>query len=250
MKVSRYVSLAKGWCFGMLACATPLLFSLNATAQESVSTSQDTHKISFSLGEMFTFFFLMLGPLKILGPFVQITGKGDAKFGRRLAIRAFLVSCVSLILAALIGENSIRRYHIRVAVLAIAGGILLFLVALRTVMEQFDTGNNASPKEYEPDMRLAVAPLAFPTIVTPYGVAAVIIFMALTPEFGAKSVIYLALLILMGLNLFAMLAAKPILKYLGMPLLLLGTVLGVIQVALGLSIIFRGLQALGIGTGN
>jgi small neutral amino acid transporter SnatA (MarC family) len=250
MKVSRYVSLAKGWCFRMLACATPLLFSLNAMAQESTSVSQDPHKFSFNLGEMFTFFFLMLGPLKILGPFVRITSKGDAKFARRVAIRAFVVSCVSLILAALIGENSLRRYHIRVAVLAIAGGIILFLVALRTVMEQFDTGNNASPKEYEPDMHLAIAPLAFPTIVTPYGVAAVIIFMALTPEFAAKSEIYIALLVLMVLNLIAMLAAKPILKYLGMPLLLLGTVLGVIQVALGLSMIFRGLQALGIGTGN
>ena len=250
MKVSRYVSLAKKWCFGILACATPMLFSLNAMAQESVSTNQDTHKISFNLGEMFTFFFLMLGPLKILGPFVRITRKGDAKFARRVAIRAFLISCVSLILAALIGETFLRRYHIHIAVLAIAGGIILFLVALRTIMEQFDTGNDASPKEYEPDMHLAVAPLAFPTIVTPYGVAAVIIFMAVTPELGAKSEIYVALLVLMVLNLIAMLAAKPILKYLGMPLLLLGTVLGVIQVALGLNIIFRGLQALGIGTGK
>jgi small neutral amino acid transporter SnatA (MarC family) len=46
-------------------------------------------------------------------------------------------------------------------------------------------------------------------------------------------------------NLIAMLFARPILKYLQMPLMLFGTVLGIIQVALGLSITIRGLQNIG-----
>jgi multiple antibiotic resistance protein len=124
---------------------------------------------------------------------------------------------VSLLLAAVIGENSLRKYDIRVAVLAIAAGVILFLVALRTVMEEFGGGSNVSQKEYEPDMRLAGSPLAFPTIITPYGVAAVIVCMALTPEYVAKIEIFGALLGLMVLNLITMLFAKPLIKYLGMP---------------------------------
>ena len=98
----------------------------------------------------------------------------------------------------------------------------------------------------EPSLRLAISPLAFPTIVTPYGIAAVIICVSLTPDLLTKSAIFGALLGLMLLNLVAMLYARPVLKYLGMPMQLLGTVLGIIQVALGLQIILAGLRRLGI----
>lgn len=106
----------------------------------------------------------------------------------------------------------------------------------------------AGKQEHELSLRLAVSPLAFPTIVTPYGVAAVIVFMTLTPDFTTRSEIFLVLLGLMLLDLVAMLFAKPILKYAGMPLQLLGTVLGITQVALGLQIIVMGLRGLGLGS--
>ena len=215
-----------------------------AQAQESVATT--TQQVpSFSLGQMFTFFFLMLGPIKILGPFAQITRKADAALTRRIAIRAFLYSCAALVLAVVIGEEFLRKFNIRVPVLAIAAEIILFLVALRAVLEQFDMDPDATPKQYEPDMRYAASPLAFPTIVTPYGVATVIVCMALTPDYLDKVEIYSVLLGLMVVNLVAMLFARPILKYLQMPLMLFGTVLGIIQVALGISITLRGLQNAG-----
>lgn len=54
----------------------------------------------------------------------------------------------------------------------------------------------------------------------------------------------------MVLNLVAMLFAKQVLKYAGMPMQLLGTVLGIIQVALGLQIIVMGLRGLGLLQGG
>lgn len=195
--------------------------------------------------EMFAFFFLMLGPLKILGPFVQMTRNADAVFARKLAVRAFFVSCASLVFAALLGESALRRYHISVPVLAIAAGIILFLVALKTVLQQFDSSDQA-PREYAPSLRLSVTPLAFPTIVTPYGIAAVIICMTLTPDFLTRGAIFGALLVLMLVNLVAMLFARPLLKYAGMLMEILGAVLGIIQVALGLQIIVMGLWGLGV----
>jgi len=224
----------------LFACVVPI--RLLAGQDPTPSEPHLIHTITMS--EMFTFLFLMLGPIKILGPFVRLTRKSDETFAKRLAIRAFLFSCAALAFAAFLGERSMRKYHISVPVLAIAAGIILFLVALQTVMQQFDS-NGAAHREYEPSMRLAVSPLAFPTIVTPYGVAAVIVFMTLTPDFVTRSEIFGALLVLMLLNLVAMLFAKPALKYAGMPLQLLGTVLGIIQVALGVQIIVAGLRGLG-----
>lgn len=226
-----------------LVCLLPLFPASRIFAQEPMPAAVGSRLISPS--DMFAFFFLMLGPLKILGPFVQMTRNADAVFARRLAVRAFLVSCVSLVFAALIGEHSMRRYHISVPVLAIAAGIILFLVALRTVMQQFDASDQ-SPREYEPSLRLAVSPLAFPTIVTPYGIAAVIICVTLTPDILTRGAIFGALLGLMLVNLVAMLFARPALKYAGMPMQIIGIVLGIIQVALGLQVIVAGLRGLGV----
>jgi len=59
---------------------------------------------------------------------------------------------------------------------------------------------------------------------------------------GSSGAIVGAFLGLLLLNLFA----RPILKYLGMPMQIIGIVLGIIQVALGLQVIATGLQALGV----
>lgn len=199
---------------------------------------------TLTMKEIFAFLFLMLGPLKILGPFAQLTAGCDGIFTRRLAVRAIIISCASLAFVALIGEKSMSNYHISVPVLAIAAGIILFLVALRTVLQQFDFYQPATQHQEDKSLRLAVTPLAFPIIVTPYGIAAVIIFMSLTPDLVTRGEIAAVLLALMSLNLVAMLFARPILKYAGMPMQLLGIVLGIIQVALGLQIIVAGVRQL------
>jgi multiple antibiotic resistance protein len=233
----------------VLFCIAALLYGPSALARAAAVPSQAP--LSLSFGEMFTAFFLMLGPLKIVGPFVQMTRKADAAFARRLAFRAFAFSCAALLIVAIVGENSLRRYHISLPVLGVTTGLILFLAALRTVMQEFDATAKAPAKEYEPDPQLALFPLCFPTIVTPYGIAAVIVCTALTSDYLAKGEIYAALLGLMVLNLVAMLFAKPILKHLGLIMVLVGTILSVIQVALGLAIIFRGLRGLGfVGDGS
>ena len=222
---------------------TELLRATAAMAQSGGAAQAPTREVTLS--EMFAFFFLMLGPIKILGPFVQMTRKCDAVFRSRLAFRACVVSCISLFFAALLGETALRRFRISIPVLAIAAGIILFLVALRTVLQQFDA-EEVRPREYEPSLRLAVSPLSFPTIVTPYGIAAVIICMTLTPDLLTRGVVLGALVGLMLVNLVAMLFAGPILKYAAVPLQILGIVLGIIQVALGLQIIVNGLRTLAV----
>lgn len=235
--------------FFLASCASAAFLSL-AALPAAAASSDSAPSYHFSFRAMFTFFFLMLGPLKILGPFVQLTRTATPPFTRRLAFRACFFSSLALLATAFIGESAMKRYHVSVEVLAITAGIILFLVALNTVLQQFNSAPTAPPDPStpatEPTLHLALSPLTFPVIVTPYGVAAVIICVALTPDVLAKGEIFAALFGLMLLNLVAMLYAKVILKYAAMPLQLIGTVLGVIQVALGLQIIVAGIRNLDI----
>jgi multiple antibiotic resistance protein len=202
----------------------------------------------FPVAQIFTFLFLMLGPFKIIGPFAKVTKGSDAATTRRIALWATLFSSLALAFAAVLGERSISSYGIPVPVLALAAGIILFLVALIHVLEQFTSPEPGSDETRTPApmpaMKVALTSLAFPTIVTPYGIAALVVFMALSPDLQGRLVITAVLLVIMLLNLVVMLVTKRLLPVLALVLPILGAVLGVVQVALGLQIIINSLRAL------
>jgi len=194
---------------------------------------------------IFSFSFLMLGPIKIVGPFASITKCADAALTRRLAIRAIFFASLALLVAAIAGEAFLGSFDISIPVLVLAAGIVLFLVALQGILQQFAPPvYPASEPAPTPTLAMAITPIAFPTIVTPYGIAAVIVFLALSPDNGARLKIGAIMLVVMALNLVAMLLARSILRVMGLVLQILGVVLGIIQVAVGLDLIVTAVNAL------
>ena len=138
----------------------------------------------------------------------------------------------------------LENFDISLPVLALTGGVILFLVALRTVLQQ-STG--AVERRPQPELKLALRPLAFPTIVTPYGIAAVIVFATLAGgKYGAVSMVTGIVLLILILDWAAMLFAESILKWVGTTLPVLAVVLGVTQIALGLQVILHSLSMIGV----
>lgn len=190
----------------------------------------------------------MLGPFKVVGPFVKMTKGADDKLIRRIVWRAILFSCASLLVAALLGETIVEKYGIPLPVIALTGGIILFLVALQGILQQFKMQPHQEDNAIL-SLDMAINPLAFPTLVTPYGIAAVIVFMALSQGVEDRLIIAGMLIGIMSMNLVMMLFVKKILYFKGAFLLILGAVLGIVQAALGLQIINNALrQVLSMGS--
>jgi multiple antibiotic resistance protein len=100
-------------------------------------------------------------------------------------------------------------------------------------------------------MHLALNPLAFPVIVTPYGIAALIVFATLAAgDRGAGLSIAGIVLVILAMDWVAMIFAEPILKWLGTALQILAVVLGIAQVAIGLQVIFQSLRMLALVFGE
>ena len=140
------------------------------------------------------------------------------------------------------------NFNVSVPVLALAGGLVLFLVALQTVLQQ-TLGSGAAVRQFEgaPGMHLALNPLAFPTIVTPHGIAALIVFATLANgDRSAELSIAAIVLVILAMDWAAMIFAERILKWLGTALQILAVVLGIAQVAIGLQVIFQSLRLLGL----
>ena len=201
-----------------------------------------------TIGEMLVLFFLLLGPIKIVGPFVKLTHGAEPRLYRQLAVRGVLLAAGALGAAAILGGKALENFHIQVPVLAITGGLILFLTALDMIIRQFRGSVGADAQDAPLSLSLAVSPLAFPIIVTPAGIAAVIIIMTLNRDLAGKLTIGLLLLMILILDLISMLYARAILKWLALPLYILGVVLGVIQVALGLNIMLVNLSRIGVFT--
>jgi multiple antibiotic resistance protein len=203
------------------------------------------------LGQVFTILLLMLGPFKMVGRFLQVTKDADAALTRQVALRATVFSAMALLVAGFLGEFFLGRYGVPLPVLALAGGIILFLVALKNILEQFETpepqedGRPLTPQEA---LKSAVIPLAFPSIVTPYGIAILIVFIAFTPTLEGRLAIGAVVLGIVAANLAIMLLARRLRGVLFLVLPILGAVLGVIQVGIGLQIINGALRMIGAPT--
>ena len=89
-----------------------------------------------------------------------------------------------------------------------------------------------------------------PMVLTPYGLAAVIVLLVLSPGAGRTGVIVATLVVVMLLNLLTMVFVRPLLRTVGPVLLAIGIVLGVLQLALSVQIILAALHGLGVLDGH
>jgi multiple antibiotic resistance protein len=193
------------------------------------------HTYTLDLAKVFLFFFIMLGPLKIIGPYVAITHAIPDAERRSIPWKVAGIATVAVLVGGLIGERLMRKWNITPGVMELAGAVVFLLVALRMVLAQYAEPMAPAPAQAHttPVMRLV-----FPVVVTPYGVATFITLMAVSADVSRTSGIVAMVLLVMVLNLLAMLFAHQIMRWVTpLPLQVLGAVLGILQVALALQII-------------
>jgi multiple antibiotic resistance protein len=197
------------------------------------------------LPEVFTFFFIMLGPLRTIAPFATLTAGRSQAESRKIAVRAIGLATLTVLLASLFGRAILIKWHVAIGELAVAGGILFFLVALKIVLDPYSQSTHGSEATAQtPASAAELTRKLVPIIVTPWGIAAVIFFLTVRPD---ETWPIVAILIgVMALDLLAMLFARPILRVLGFPLQLVETVLSVLQVALSVELVVFGIKLVAI----
>jgi multiple antibiotic resistance protein len=197
----------------------------------------------FGTGEIFVLFFVTLGPFKLLGPFEQQTRDLSPSALRGIALRAFVIGLAAVIVGGTLGTTLAAKWRISIPAIEIATGLTLFLVAIRLVMAGYEPAPPPQPLPGAP--MAATLRLTFPLVVSPYGIAALIALLAATDDPAMIRATYMILVIVMALNFLSMLYVRTIMR--GPTLLVLqvlGAVLGVLQVALAVQIIIRGLRGL------
>jgi multiple antibiotic resistance protein len=194
-----------------------------------------------------TIFFLTLGPIKIIASFAKLTHSFDLKFKREVAVKGILVASGICLFVALLGQNMLRNYNISLEALRLAAGLVLLLSALNSIFPTVQPANQ--PVSQPTAIQLAISPVATPMVVPPVGIAAILIFVMLTPEYpGMDFAIAKGLLTMLALDFLVMFLIDKILKVPGLMMVLqvFGSVLVFFQVALAMQTILGTLKSLGV----
>jgi multiple antibiotic resistance protein len=201
-----------------------------------------------SWGDIFILFFLTLGPLKAILPFARATRGTDLDFQRTVAWRSIAIATVIAVVVALLAPLVLTNWHVSPPAVSITAGIILFVQALRMVMQAPPAPGSATPQTSPspPSPAIAVFPLAIPAILTAPGIAAIAVIISLNKHDLANMAIVIGLLLgVMVLNLLTLWNNETILKHgLAGILPVVGWVLAVLQAALAVQIIIHAWRVL------
>jgi len=200
--------------------------------------------------ELFTTAFITLAV--IIDPpgcapiFASLTSGTDAIHRRNMAIRsAFLAWCI-LMFFALLGEPLLRTLGISLSAFRLAGGIMLFMIALDMVFERRTERREERAKEIEgtPEAEdISVFPMAIPMIAGPGSIASVMLLTARADGVAQDVTVLLAMTVVILLTLVALLAAGPLMRLIGAKLeAMITRILGVILAALAAQFVLDGLE--------
>ena len=167
--------------------------------------------------KFFVLLFVVVEPVTLVPLFAALTDGASESYKRRMSIKAVLVSGIVLALFALGGSSFIRMMGISIDAFRIAGGVMLFLIALEMVFARESGTKTTREEKSEVQQRadISVFPLAFPFIAGPGALATVLLtFGTLKPgallTIGLLAVIALVLVITLALMLLTPLVNRAI----------------------------------------
>jgi multiple antibiotic resistance protein len=127
--------------------------------------------------KFFVLFFVVVEPISLVPLFAALTDGANEVFRRRMALKAVLIAGAVFLLFAVGGAAFLRVMGISIDAFRIAGGVMLFLIALEMVFAR-ESGTRTTSEELDENLKrtdIAVFPLAFPFIAGPGSLAIVLL---------------------------------------------------------------------------
>ncbi|HEY8605185.1 MarC family protein [Tsuneonella suprasediminis] len=195
----------------------------------------------------FVTLFVVIDPPGCAPIYAGLTKGATAAQTRHMAIRACVIAMAILLVFALFGKALLGALHIELDAFRIAGGIMLFVIALDMVFEKRTQRRedrvemvNSTPEIED----VSVFPMAMPMLAGPGAIASVMLLTSKAPGFQGTLVVLGALAAIMAITLAALLAAGPMMRAFGSNVeAVITRLLGVLLAALAAQYVIDGLRA-------
>lgn len=190
--------------------------------------------------------FVVIDPPGCAPIYAGLTAGASRGQARAMAVRACVIATAILLIFALVGENLLGALHIELDAFRIAGGIMVFLIALDMVFEKRTQRREERAEKIRetPEVEdVSVFPMAMPMIAGPGSIATIMLLMGRADGTQQTLAILAALGAVMVLTLLALIAAGPLLKLLGARVeAVITRLLGVLLAALAAQYVIDGVK--------
>lgn len=122
--------------------------------------------------------FLVLDPLGNIPLFLSVLRNFDPKRKRKIILRELCIALAVLLVFLFVGKYILQYLQIQEPTLSIAGGIILFMIAIKMIFPISKGDFDEEPKKEEP----FIVPLAIPLVAGPSAMTTVLLLVTAEPS--------------------------------------------------------------------
>jgi multiple antibiotic resistance protein len=193
----------------------------------------------------FIVFFVVIEPVSLVPIFGALTRGGEPGYRTRMAWKSVAISAGIFIVFALLGDWLLRLLGISVAAFKIAGGLLLFLLAVDMVLARESGLRSTTVREQEEAKYredISVFPMAFPLITGPGALATLLLLTADTADALEFALVLGMGLLALAVTLGFLLSTRPLMRVMGVTGgSVVSRLLGVVLSALAVQYVVNGI---------
>ena len=197
-------------------------------------------------GSALVTFLVIIDPPGCAPIFASLTRGTSLAHRRAMAIRSSLIAWAILMFFALLGRPLLQWLGISLASFRIAGGILLFYIAMEMVFERRTERREKRAESIEGTSEaedISVFPMAMPMITGPGSIASAMLWVSRAEGLAAVAVVLAAITVVILITLATLLASGPLMRLIGDKVeAAITRILGVILAALAAQFVIDGLK--------
>ena len=194
----------------------------------------------------FVTFFVVIDPPGCAPIFASLTAGAPPSHRRNMAIRSVFVASGILFAFAIFGEAFLGALGVSLDAFRIAGGIMLFIIALEMVFEKRTERRETRAQDVKDSDHedISIFPMGIPMIAGPGSIASAMLLTSRANGWPESLTVLGALIAVLALTMLCLLIAGPLMKLLGYRLeAMITRVLGVILAALAAQFVIDGIKA-------
>jgi len=199
--------------------------------------------------------FFIVDPLGTAPVFLAITEGKSAAERKRTAFRASLVTFMILLVFAFVGEWILKLLRVTISSFQIAGGILIFTIALSMLQARRSRAKSTPQEEHEKQEGddVAIFPLAIPMLSGPAAITTVMVLINLSTSPLHRVLVILAIALTSLFCYLILRASGRLLNLLGQTgINVLTRLMGLLLAVISVQLVIDGIKAafLGISPGK
>jgi multiple antibiotic resistance protein len=199
------------------------------------------------VSEIFLLLLIGIGPKIALVPFLELTADLPQATKRRVQRKMLTTATVVAIVLLVLGGLLTKLLHFSPGALAIAGGIILLIIAVSMVLGRQQPEPAGEPADRKDPMRLAAFPLAVPYLLNPVGIVVLVTISAEAASFGFLALVVGLLVVVLAIDVAVFHWAGRVAEHLNEDrMLVTEKVFGFLLAAIAVELVLDGLSSVGV----